>query len=70
MYQFIVNNAAWFVAGLDWTQFADQIKMRLISLLINGILRVLEELIKYFIGNIILTAFLPPSSVEPVIFCF
>ena len=33
--------------------------MRLISQLINGIPRVLQELLKYFNGTLILTSFLP-----------
>ena len=42
--------------------------MRLISLLINDILRVLQKLFKYSNGTIILTDFLPSFPVELVIF--
>ena len=43
--------------------------MRLISQLIKGISRVLQELLKYFNSTIILTSFVPlPSAVLPVIF--
>ena len=41
--------------------------MRLISQLVNGILRVLQKLVKYFNGTSILTAFVPSFPVEPVI---
>ena len=43
--------------------------MRLISRLIKGISRVLQKFLKYFSGTIILTAYVPSSPVEPVIFC-
>ena len=42
--------------------------MTLISQLINDISRVLQKLLKYFNGTIILTN-LPLASVSPVIFC-
>ena len=43
--------------------------MRLTSQLINGISRVLQKLLKYFNGTIILTSFVLPSvGVFPVIF--
>ena len=42
--------------------------MRIISKLIHGTSRVLKKLLKYFNSTIILTAFLPSSPVEPVIF--
>ena len=42
--------------------------MRLISQLIDGILRALQNLIKYFNGTIIWTAIVPPSPGKPVIF--
>ena len=50
-------------------QFAGQVRMRLISQLINGTSSVLQELLKYFNGIITGTAFVPSSPVEPVIFC-
>ena len=66
---YIVNVVFWFAAALDTTQFTDQVRMRLISQLVNGISRVLEKVLKYFCGTIIWTAFVPSSPVEPVIFC-
>ena len=51
------------------TQFADQVRMRLILQSIIRISRVLQKLIKYFNGTIILTAFPPLFPVESVIFC-
>ena len=43
--------------------------MRLTSQLVNGISRVLQELLKYFNGTIISTSFvLPSAGVFPVIF--
>ena len=51
------------------TQVDDHVKKRLTSQLINGILRVLQKLLKYFNGTIISTSFiLPPAGVLPVIF--
>ena len=47
----------------------DHVKKRLTSQLINSISRVLQTLLKYFNGTIILTSFvLPPAGVLPVIF--
>ena len=43
--------------------------MRLNSQLINAILIILQKLLKYFNGAIILTAFLPLFLVKSVIFC-
>ena len=43
--------------------------MRLIPKLINSISRVLQKLLKYFNGTIILTVFIPLSPVTPVTFC-
>ena len=43
--------------------------MRLISQLINGILRVLQKLLKYFNVTFIWTAFISSFPIEPVIFC-
>ena len=57
-----------FAAELDVRQFSDQVRMRLASQLITGISRVLQELLKYFNGTIIWTAFVPSFPVEPVIF--
>ena len=42
--------------------FLDQVKSRLISLLINGISRVLQKLLKYFNRNPILTSFVLPAA--------
>ena len=47
----------------------NQVKMRLISQLINYILRVLQKLLKYFNGTIIWKAFFVSYPGEPVIFC-
>ena len=50
------------------TRFLDQVKSRLISQLINGISRVLQELLKYSNGTAILTFFiLLEAGVFPVI---
>ena len=65
----IANAVPWPAAALDTTQFADQAKMRIISELINCILRVLQKLLKYFNGTIILTSFVPLFPIEPVISC-
>ena len=51
------------------THFSDQVKMRLISQLIKGISRALQKLLKYFNSTIILTSFMPQSTVSPVMFC-
>ena len=40
-------------------QFEDQVRMTLISKIINGISRTLEKLLKYFDETIILTSFGP-----------
>ena len=51
------------------TQVDDHVKKRLTSQLINGISRVLQKLLKYFNGTIILTSFvLPPAGMLRVIF--
>ena len=47
-------------------QFMDQVRMRLISQLINGISRVLQKLLKYF--NDILTSFVSSFSILLAIF--
>ena len=43
--------------------------MRLISQVINGISRVLQKLLKYLNGTIILTFFMPSVLVVPINFC-
>ena len=54
---------------LVMTQVDDHVKKRLTSQLINGISRVLQKLLKYSKGTIILTSFvLPPARVFPIIF--
>ena len=45
-----------------------QVRIRLISQLINGILKVPQKLLKYFNGTIILTFSLPLFPILPVIF--
>ena len=64
----IANVVSCFAGALDITKFADQVKMRLISQLINDILGVLQKLLKYFNGTIILTFFVLLSAVEPANF--
>ena len=58
-----LSTFASFVAPVaeEITQFWDQVKIRLISQLINGILRVLQKLLKYFNGTTILASFTLPS---------
>ena len=63
------NVVAWFAAVLDIAKLADKVRMKLISQLINGILRVLQKLFKYFNGTITLNFFVPSFPFEPVIFC-
>ena len=46
----------------------DQFRRRLISQLINGISRVLQKLLKYFNGALILTFFVPSFSLLSAIF--
>ena len=54
---------------LVMTQVDDHVKKRLTSQLINGISRVLQKLLKYSNGTIILTSFvLPPAGVLPITF--
>ena len=65
----IANIFAWFAADLDITEFIYQATMRFIPQLISDISRVLQKLLKYFNGTIILTACLPKNYIEPVIFC-
>ena len=47
---------------------SDQVKIRLISQLINGILRDLQKLLKYFNGTIISIFFVPSFPILPAIF--
>ena len=49
-------------------QFVDQVRIRLISQLLNDISKVLQKLMKYFNGTIILIFFVPSFSVLPIIF--
>ena len=44
------------------TQIDEQVKMRLISQLVNSISRGLHKLLKYFNGTIILASFVLPSA--------
>ena len=50
-------------------QFSDQVKMRLISQLINGISRVLQKLLKYFNSTIIPTFFCRQHLLQQLFFC-
>ena len=64
----IVNVGPWLLIGRSIVKkIADQIRIRLISQLINGISRVFQKLIKYFDGTIIQT-FFSPFLVLPAIF--
>ena len=47
---------------------ADQVRIRLISQIINGIWRVLKKLLKHLNGTLILTFFVPSFPVLPAIF--
>ena len=49
------------------TQFYDQLKSRVTSQFINGISRVLQELVKYFTGTTIFTFAIPELLVLSVI---
>ena len=64
----IANVVASFTLLLDKTHFVDQIQIRLISQLINGFLRVLQKLLKYYNGAIRSTFFVPLFFVLLVIF--
>ena len=67
----VIGNAVpWFLAILDKTLFTGQVRMILISQLIDDILKVIQKLLKYFNGAIIWTTFVSLFPVEPVIFCF
>ena len=50
-------------------QFADQVKIRLFSQLVNSISRFLQKLLRSFNGTIVSTSFVPSLPVWPVIFC-
>ena len=63
MYQ-LLNVGTW-----PAKQFADQVNIRLISQLTNGISRVLQKLLRYFNGTIISTSFVSSFPVCSVIFC-
>ena len=66
----IANVVARFTAS-NITEFAYQVRIRLIFQLINDIKfsRVLQKLLKYFNGTIFLRSFVPSGSVSPVTFC-
>ena len=64
----MANVVAWFAVALDITQFADQVRTRLISQLINSISRLCQKLLKYFHGTILSTFFVLLCSVEIVTF--
>ena len=67
---FIWNSGFWFAAVPSTRiQFFDHFNSRLISQLIEGVLSVLERLLRYFKGTIISTSFVPPFPVYPVICC-
>ena len=52
----IASVVAWFAAVQDIiTQFADNVKMRLVIQLIKGIPRIFQKLLKFFNGTIIST---------------
>ena len=56
----IVNVGSWLAIRLSIIKHvADQVKIRLISQLINGISNVLQKVLKYFNGALILTFFVP-----------
>ena len=55
--------------GFNLQQFADQVKIRLISQLIKGISKVFQKLLKYFNGTIVsMPSILPLVPLWPVIF--
>ena len=57
----VVANVSWAVK-LVILEIADQVKMRLISLLIKGFSRVFQILLKYLNGTTISTSFALPSA--------
>ena len=50
-------------------QFSDQVRVRIISQLINSSPRGLQKLLRYFNGTIIPISFVSSFHVWPVIFC-
>ena len=66
----IVNDVGiWLLIGASIIkQFADKVRIRLISQLNNGISRVLQKLLKHCNGTIILTSFVPLLPILPAIF--
>ena len=65
----VVNVGSWPVIGLFTIKhLLDQARIRLILQLINGTLRVLQKLLKYFNGTLILTFFVSSFPVLPAIF--
>ena len=55
----LVLNSVPLIALAIVKQFVDQVRIKLISQLINGISRVLQKLLRYFNGTIISTSFVP-----------
>ena len=51
-------------------KLADEVRIRLISQLINGISRFLQKLFRYFNGTVISTSFVPSFHIFPVIFLY
>ena len=70
MYHLCENLVPWSALLATKGQFLDQFRSRLISQLIESISRVLQKLLRYFNGTIILTSVLPLSPVLPVTFSF
>ena len=64
----VIANDVARAATLDKTNLLEQVRIRLISQLINGISRVFQKLLKYFNDTIVSTSFVPSSPVLPVIF--
>ena len=62
-----LNVGSWPAIGLSIIKhLLGQVRIRLISQLINGIVRVLQKLLKYFNHTLILTFFVPSFSVLPI----
>ena len=59
----LVLNSVPLIALAIVKQFVDQVRIKLISQLINGISRVLQKLLRYFNGTIISTSFVPSFPV-------
>ena len=65
----VENVTSWFTLAVEIKrQFTDQVRIWLISQLINGISRALWKLPRYFNGTIILRYFVPLFPVLPVTF--